>query len=84
MDEWRLSTITLGAPAFPLVVLFGLNAVDELDRTAFAVLLPDIRDLPESLSPAAFTERYGAIGSPAYQRLLADIELRLDRLPLYR
>lgn len=29
---------------FPLAVLFGLNAVDELDRTAFAVLLPDIRD----------------------------------------
>lgn len=26
------------------MVLFGLNAVDELDRTAFAVLLPDIRD----------------------------------------
>ncbi len=36
--------MTLGAPAFPLVVLFGLNAVDELDRAAFAVLLPDIRD----------------------------------------
>lgn len=34
----------MGAPAFPLMVLFGLNAVDELDRTAFAVLLPDIRD----------------------------------------
>jgi len=47
-------------------------------------LLPDIRDVPESLSPAAFTARYGAIGSPAYQRLLADIEARLDRLPLYR
>jgi branched-chain amino acid transport system ATP-binding protein len=43
-DEWRLSAITLGAPAFPLLILFGLNAVDELDRTAFAVLLPDIRD----------------------------------------
>ncbi|MBX3284774.1 MAG: MFS transporter [Actinobacteria bacterium] len=43
-DEWRLSAITLGAPATPLLVLFGLNAVDELDRTAFAVLLPDIRD----------------------------------------
>lgn len=42
--EWRLSAITLGAPGFPLVVLFGLNAVDELDRTAFAVLLPDIRE----------------------------------------
>ena len=36
--------MTLGAPAFPLFVLFGLNAVDELDRSAFAVLLPDIRD----------------------------------------
>lgn len=46
--------------------------------------LPDIRDLPESLRPAEFTERYGAIGSPAYKRLLADIESRLDRLPLYR
>jgi branched-chain amino acid transport system ATP-binding protein len=32
------------APLFPLAVLFGLNAVDELDRTAFAVLAPNIRD----------------------------------------
>jgi branched-chain amino acid transport system ATP-binding protein len=38
------STSTGGAPFFPLAVLFGLNAVDELDRTAFAVLLPEIRD----------------------------------------
>ena len=44
LGEWRPSAVTLGAPVFPLVVLFGLNAVDELDRTAFAVLLPDIRD----------------------------------------
>ena len=44
VHEWRPSAITLGAPAYPLVVLFGLNAVDELDRAAFAVLLPDIRD----------------------------------------
>lgn len=43
-DEWRPSAITLGRPTFPLWVLFGLNAVDELDRTAFSVLLPDIRD----------------------------------------
>ena len=34
----------MGAPAFPLFVLFGLNAVDELDRAAFSILLPDIRD----------------------------------------
>lgn len=43
-EEWRPSAITLGAPTYPLLVLFGLNAVDELDRTAFAVLLPNIRD----------------------------------------
>ena len=43
-DEWRPSAVTMGRPVFPLAVLFGLNAVDELDRTAFAVLLPDIRD----------------------------------------
>jgi branched-chain amino acid transport system ATP-binding protein len=41
--RWKLRT-TAGAPLFPLVVLFGLNAVDELDRTAFGVLLPNIRD----------------------------------------
>ncbi|MDQ3294884.1 MAG: ATP-binding protein, partial [Actinomycetota bacterium] len=39
-----LQEITGGEAAFPLLVLFGLNAVDELDRTAFNVLLPEIRD----------------------------------------
>ena len=29
---------------YPLIVLFGLNCVDELDRRGFDVLLPDIRD----------------------------------------
>ncbi len=37
-------SITDGAPIYPLVVLFGLNAVDELDRTAFGILVPEIRD----------------------------------------
>ncbi len=36
--------ITGGAPIYPLAVLFGLNAVDELGRYAFGVLLPNIRD----------------------------------------
>ncbi len=31
-------------PLFALMVLFGLNIVDELDRTAFGVLVPTIRD----------------------------------------
>ncbi|HEX7168323.1 MAG TPA: MFS transporter [Acidimicrobiales bacterium] len=44
LEEWKPSTVTRGAATFPLIVLFGLNAVDELDRAAFSVLLPDIRD----------------------------------------
>jgi branched-chain amino acid transport system ATP-binding protein len=39
-----LGDITGGQAAFPLLVLFGLNAVDELDRTVFGILGPEIRD----------------------------------------
>ncbi len=60
VDEWRPSAVTMGAPVFPLLVLFGLNAVDELDRAAFAVLLPNIRDhfgltTKEALALVSFT-----------------------------
>jgi branched-chain amino acid transport system ATP-binding protein len=40
----RLAGITDGATLVPLAILFGLNAVDELDQAAFGVLLPNIRD----------------------------------------
>ncbi len=43
-EKLSLKRITGGAAAFPLVVLFGLNAVDELDREAFSILVPNIRD----------------------------------------
>jgi ABC-type branched-subunit amino acid transport system ATPase component/MFS family permease len=33
-----------GGPVYPLAILFGLNAVDELDRAAFGILLPEIRE----------------------------------------
>jgi len=36
--------ISAGEALFPLLILFGLNAVDELDRTVFGVLGPNIRD----------------------------------------
>ena len=32
--------ITMGYALFPLVVLFGLNALDEADRDMFGVLAP--------------------------------------------
>ena len=41
--DW-LRGVCGGQSAYPLVILFGLNAVDELDRTAFGILLPNIRD----------------------------------------
>ena len=44
LGERLRERITGGAPLFPLAILFGLNAVDELDRTAFAILTPEIRD----------------------------------------
>src|SRR4051812_3741640 len=39
-----LSSITAGASTLPLLILFGLSAVDNLDRAAFGVLLPEIRN----------------------------------------
>ncbi|MEA3076524.1 MAG: branched-chain amino acid transport system ATP-binding protein, partial [Actinomycetota bacterium] len=39
-----LKAITGGFAAAPLVVLFGLNMVDEFDRAAFGALIPEIRD----------------------------------------
>ncbi len=47
-------------------------------------LMPDVADLPEFLTQAEFQRRYQRIGSPGYQRLLADIEQRVERLALYR
>jgi ABC-type branched-subunit amino acid transport system ATPase component/MFS family permease len=40
----RLKRTTGGAALFPLVVLFGLNAVDQADQRVFALLAPNIRD----------------------------------------
>jgi branched-chain amino acid transport system ATP-binding protein len=40
----KFSRIVGDGPVYPLIILFGLNAVDELDRTAFAILTPEIRE----------------------------------------
>jgi branched-chain amino acid transport system ATP-binding protein len=39
-----LRSIAGEGPVFALLILFGLNAVDELDRSAFGILAPEIRD----------------------------------------
>ena len=51
-------------------------------RLSEAELLPEVADLPESLTERAFQRRYGGVGAPAYRLMMADIEARLDRLPL--
>ena len=42
--DMRPSVAAAGQPFLPVGLLFLLNAADELDRIAFAVLLPEIRD----------------------------------------
>lgn len=47
-------------------------------------VMPDVSDLPEFLGAREFRQAYGGVGAPPYRRMLADIERRLDALPLLR
>ncbi|MCB0966459.1 MAG: MFS transporter [Ilumatobacter sp.] len=72
-----------GEAAFPLLVLFGLNAVDELDRTAFGILLPEIRDefgidIQTALSLVALS----SVAALALQVPIAQWADRTRRIPL--
>jgi hypothetical protein len=49
-----------------------------------ADFMPDASDLPEFLPEAEFVARYGGVGGAAYQRMLADIDARIDALPMFR
>ena len=46
-------------------------------------LMPDVADLPESLSAADFAQRFGHVGTAAYDRLMAEIEARIDRCRIF-
>lgn len=46
--------------------------------------MPAFADLPERMNEQEFKRRFEAVGSPAYQRMLAEIERRLASLALYR
>lgn len=47
-------------------------------------LMPITEDLPEHMAEEQFKYRYGGVDTPAYQAVLADIEQRVAKLPLYR
>ena len=78
-----LRDICGGEAVYPLLVLFGLNAVDELDRAAFGILLPDIRrhfdlDLSTMLGIVALS----SVAALALQVPIAQLADRSKRIPL--
>jgi hypothetical protein len=46
--------------------------------------MPVVDDLPEFMPDAAFRARYGGVGAPAYQQMMARIEGRVMACPLLR
>ena len=46
--------------------------------------MPDVADLPEFLTDAEFRLRYGAVGAPAFNAVVDDIEARIAAMPLSR
>lgn len=78
-----LRLICAGEPAFPLFVLFGLNAVDELDRAAFGILLPEIRDhFDLDLSTTLGLVALASVAALALQVPIAQWADRSKRIPL--
>lgn len=71
---------------------FGERAVSDPRRLQAAVaagvrdhdLVPPLADLPEFLPEPEFARRFGAVGAPPYEALLAEIDRRIDALPLLR
>ena len=49
-----------------------------------AELVPPAQDLPEFMPEADFLRRFGGVGAPAYNALLAEIDRRIEALPLLR
>lgn len=47
-------------------------------------LMPATEDLPEFMSEEEFKRRFGGIGAPAYNQMVAEIDRRIAALPLYR
>lgn len=47
-------------------------------------LLPRVDDLAEFMPEADFVARFGGVGAPRYQQVLADIDARIASLALYR
>ncbi|MFM1751430.1 MAG: hypothetical protein RL119_392 [Actinomycetota bacterium] len=78
-----LRRLCAGEATYPLVILFGLNAVDELDRAAFGILLPEIRDhFDLDLSTMLGLVALASVAALALQVPIAQLADRSPRIPL--
>ena len=47
-------------------------------------IMPRADDLPEHMSESEFRRRFGGVDSPRYNQMIAEIDRRVEQLPLYR
>lgn len=47
-------------------------------------VIPPSADLPEFMPQAEFVQRFGGVGEPEYDRMMTEIEARIDALPINR
>ena len=47
-------------------------------------VMPEVKDLPEGLSESEFLQRFGGLDSPRYHKMVAQINQRVNALPLYQ
>ena len=48
-----------------------------------SVYMPNVRSLPQNLTSSEFEKRFGGTDSPAYQKIMQEIERRIAACPLY-
>lgn len=75
----RFGELATASPASARVMQEQL-AAPAADETLF---MAEFRDLPEALSDAEFKQRFGSADHPAYKKIMADIEQRIDNMPLF-
>ncbi len=78
LSNWMRS-LGGGAPLYPVLILFGLSTVDQFDKTAFRILLPDI-DKDLHLTTGDAITLVGLVGAAAIL-LSVPIGFIADRRP---
>ena len=72
----RLGELAVSEPQRLQAALAGVNTDGQL--------MPPWQDLPEFMNEAEFTQRFGGVGAPAYEAMLAEIDRRVAALSYLR